>query len=402
MIQRIVFFVSSPLYYRDYERFGAEKFINAGFKVIFFNFASFLNPLLYNKATQKNRYEGDKQKIFFKKEDAISEISKLTNDCFVISLIHYRHDTFRIYKTLSIARVPYALSLINTVPTSNLKWKEVDLLIKRILNIKLSRLSSIIKNKLFNPAWSKYLGIREPEFILAGGEKSLEHPQAGLTGEKTEVLWLHTLDYDIYLKNKETSPESKLGVDTAVFIDSPSPKFAHDALIPGIYSPLTEKIYYPSLCKFFDRLEKELSVRVVIASHPKSGHDRFPDYFGKRETVQGKTFELIRQSKFVINRNSTSLNFAIILNKPVIFHTSSEVETYPPLANQIRSMAHMLGKEPINIDHSLDINWEREILIDEGAFAQYKKLYIKKGGTEEIYSWQTVAGKLQGFIKFTE
>ena len=110
----------------------------------------------------------------------------------------------------------------------------------------------------------------------------------------TEIVWLHTFDYDICLKNKEAHHESKLGFDTAVFIDAPSPRFSHDALIPGISSPLTEEKYYPSLCKFFDRLEKELNVKVEIAAHPASDHEMYPKYFGERKTVQGQTFEMIK------------------------------------------------------------------------------------------------------------
>ncbi len=396
MIQRIVYFVSIPLYHRDYERFGAEIMIDAGFEVTFFNFTPFIYPLLYNKATKTNRYDVEKQKLFFKEEDSINEISKLEKGCFVVSLIHYRNETFKIYRALSKTQIPYALPLVNGVHISSGSERARDSLLNRILTIKLSRLPSIIKNIIFNPVWAKYLGIREPALLIAGGEYSLKHPQMSLSGAKTEISWLHDYDYDIYIKNKQKLLSANHKFDTAVFIDSPSPRFAHDVLVPGIHSPLTEAKYFPSLRKFFNRLEKELNVKVEIAAHPKSEHEMYPDYFGKRKTILGQTFEMIKQSKIVINRNSTSVNFAVLLKKPVIFLTSYEAESYPPLSNHIRSLAGWLGKEPINIDHLLNIDWEKELYVDESAYSKYKNSFIKKDGTKEAYIWQTVAERIKG------
>jgi hypothetical protein len=394
MIKRIVYFISSPLYQRDYDRYGAEILKKNGFEVIFFNFTPFMFPQLYKKATQKNRYEGDNQKIFSRKEDAISEISCFTKDCFVISLLRYGFETVRVYKALSKSMTPYALCLLNYVPTSITSETKRDSFLKRIQKIKLSRLLSIIKNQLFSPAHARYLRIRAPNILLTGGEACLDHPQQLLSDANTKIVWLHTFDYDIYLKKKDAPHESKLGFDTAVFIDAPSPRFSHDALIPGISSPLTEEKYYPSLCKFFDRLEKELNVKVEIAAHPASDHEMYPKYFGGRKTVPSQTFEMIKHSKFIINRNSTSVNFAIILNKPIIFHTSFELETHS-MSDQIRYMAHSLGKEPVNIDQSLDIDWEKELSVDKSAYAKYKNKFIKKEGTKEDFLWQTVVDRLK-------
>ena len=90
------------------------------------------------------------------------------------------------------------------------------------------------------------------------------------------------------------------------------------------------------------KVEKEFDVKVEIAGHPKTDHDEFPSYFGRRKTVYGKTWKMIRDSKFIINRNSTAINFAVIYNKPIIFHTSSEIETDPVMLNQVWSIASWL------------------------------------------------------------
>jgi len=401
MIKKIVFFTSSILYHRDYDRFGAEVFIKNGFEVVFFNFVPYMYPLLYNKGSKKNKYLGDQQKLFFSEEEALNEISKLTEDCFVIFLMHFRPDTFRIYKSLSKTGTPYAFTLVNYIPTAKLKSSKSERVFRLIRRAKLSRLLMIFKNYLFQPKHARYLGIRTPTFLLAGGENTTTHSQCALAGNDTDVLWLHSFDYDIYLKNKNENPLDVDNENKAVFIDAPSPRFAHNSLMPGITPVLTEEKYYPSLCKFFDRLELELNVTVEIAAHPSSDHEMYPDYFGKRRVWQKQTCEMIRRSKVVISRNSTSTCFAVLYNKPVIFHTSSEVEasskTSPLLYNLIHDMASWYGKKAINIDESLDIDWQNELIIDKAAYARFKQMYIKTENSEDIYLWQMVANRLNGF-----
>ncbi len=214
-----------------------------------------------------------------------------------------------------------------------------------------------------------------------------------LSDTSTEILWLHTYDYDNYLQCQDSQYQS--GLKSAVFIDAPSPRFKFDALIPGISSPLTEAKYYPALCKFFDCIESEYNVDVEIAAHPKSDHDPRPDYFGKRLVHNNRTISMIRDSTIVINRNSTSINFSVLYKKPVIFHTSDEIETSLVMTNQIKSMALALGKAPVNIDHLSNIDWNNQIKIDKQAYSQYKNSYIKKDNTDDLPIWQSFANWLK-------
>ncbi len=397
MIKKVVFLISMPLYHRDYDRFGAKILIENGFNVVFFNFTPFLYPVLFEKGPKKNRYEGERQELFFSEKEALCEISKLKSDCFVVSFLHYRHSTFGIYRELSKVRVPYAISMISAIPTSTRDSSPIEGIVSRIRRIEISRVPTIIKNYLFRPEHARYMGIREPTLLLAGGKKSASHSRVSLSGEGTEILWGHTYDYDLYLKNKNENFQDHDGEDKAVFLDAPTPRFAHNSLVPRIKNYLTEERYYPSLCAFFDRLEKELKVKVEIASHPASEHGENPNYFGNRRVLRGKTCEQIMQSKIVINRDSTSMNFAVLAKKPVVFITSAEAEEHPEnyLSSSIHAMASWLGKEPLNIDTNVSWNFEKEMLVDSAAYDFFKKSYIKYKGPEEQSLWQIVADRLK-------
>jgi len=392
VIRKIIFIVSAPLYLRDYHRFGAEILINNGFEVEFFNITPYLYPVLFSNATKKDLYTGERERYLYNESDALNEIKNVCKKSFVVLLINYNHDTRNIFRAISKAGLSYAVSVLNYVPTFASSIKNLHFFAK-LKRLRVSNFRTIIINKLYSPRYSRFMGISPPDVLLMGGEMCMSHPLYSLSGPSTENLWLHTFDYDVYLQCQ--SSQHQIESEKAVFIDAPSPRFKFDALVPGISSPLTEAKYYPALCAFFDCLEHVYSVDIEIAAHPKSEHDLRPEYFGKRLVHHGKTAPMIRDSKIVINRNSTSVNFAVLYQKPIIFHTSDEAESSMDMSNQIKSMAFSLGKIPVNIDNFSDVDWQSEIKVDKEAYSQYKNAFIKKNGTVDTPIWQSFADWLK-------
>lgn len=385
MYNKVVYIISAPLSIQDYERYGAETLIQNGFDVCFFNVTPFIYPELYKKAVLKNPFLGDKQLILPAFSAFKEAISNLNTKSFIISLIHYNPETFRIYWEISKSKISYAVAALNCVATFSPETKS-QTFFKRLKRISLSRLPQILKNNFLTPKLAKKFGLCAPKVFLAGAEISLNHHLFKLTDKNTQILWMHTFEYDQFLKlSSEPLINEK---DKIVFIDAPTPRFKFDSYIPGISSPLTEEKYYPSLCQFFRKLEKTYHAEAVIAGHPKSNHEERPSYFEERKVLNQKTAELIRASKLVINRNSTAINYVVLYKKPVIFHTSDEAETCPVMSNQIRSMAKWLGKTPVNIDHLDSIDLNNRLEIDEALYERYKSNFIKKTDSLEIPMWQ--------------
>ena len=139
-------------------------------------------------------------------------------------------------------------------------------------------------------------GIRPPNICILGGENTLKNNgAAALIGEKTELLWAHVSDYDNYLDHLHKRETQE---NLAVFVDIGAPMFHWDLLLPQGKEHFTCEQYYPSLCRFLDYVEKELGLNVVIAANPKSNHVEYPEYFGKRRTLQDQTLRLIKKSKY--------------------------------------------------------------------------------------------------------
>ena len=94
---------------------------------------------------------------------------------------------------------------------------------------------------------------------------------------------------------------------------------------------------------------------------------------------------------------STSLNFAVLYNKPVIFFTTDEMEKFSIDANYIRAYSSELNKSFINISSSRKIDWETELNVDRKSYDSYRGKYIKKKDTENRFFWQIVSEKIKTF-----
>ena len=109
-----------------------------------------------------------------------------------------------------------------------------------------------------------------PDICILGGEKSLAlNGAAALVGNKTELLWSHAHDYDTYLDDLHKKEAEE---NIAVFIEPPGPMHPWDEHVDSrrIMYLWTIEEYYPSHCRFFDYVEQELKLKVVISSSSKN------------------------------------------------------------------------------------------------------------------------------------
>lgn len=384
-ITKILYFIESPFDRRDYERLGVEVFIKNGFEVYVWDFSPLLNPeICHIKVSDPITYE--KYRRFLTKKEALSSILKESQGSFVVNRLRYGPSSFFVYKALSKNRTPYSVPMSNAVPSIAQKPQSADVL-KKILRVTPRKLI----NYVFWRIPHRCLGVRSACFNLAGGELSTKYPYP--VGSSTETLWLHTMDYDIYLRECHKLVQTKKNL--GVFLDEYFP-FHRDYLMPeNIPKPATSEKYYPSLCNFFDFLEENYGVCINIAAHPRSKYEEYPDYFGGRRVIRGKTAQMVKESEFVIAHSSTSLNFAVLFGKPVIFITTKELQQSSYQGPFIKLMASWFGKLPINIDNPIEIDWDKELTVDKKAYSKYKNCYIKKNGSEELPFWQVVSNQIK-------
>ena len=402
MINKVIFFVNSQFCKRDFDRLGIETLKNNGFEVEVWEFTPFLYPDVFRsyKASDSVDYEG--HRLFMTKAEALKAIFGLSSNCFIVIMFGYYLVSYPIYRAVSKKKLRYGLVTALAIPAVPAKKDKPQ---KRVFRERIRRLTPArISNKLaslvsrhrinylINRIPFSYLGIRPASFNLAGGKKSATAYNYPF-GKKTETLWLHAFDYDIYLRER-VKPFDR-NSDIAVFLDDYLP-FHPDFIYTGEASPVSPEKYYPLLCQFFDFIENRFNVRIVIASHPRAQYENHPDYFDGRIVIRGKTAELIKKSKFVVCHHSTAISYAVLFHKPLFFMTTDQVKcSYEGFT--VDAMAALFRKRVINLNDPIGskINWDQELIINENDYLAYKNDYIKKTGSPDLPFWQIFADRIK-------
>ena len=386
-VTRIIFFVETPFSQRDYDRYGIEILQKTGFDVEAWDFTNFLRPGAAQHAAEPDVVKWSGHKQFQNRHDACAAIAALTPSCFVVCIVAYQPASFSVYRALSRVPVRYCIVMTNVIPGGGAVEDSRSILDR----IKQSSPRQLL-NALFSRIPFRWWGIRPAALLLAGGTCSEQKVSAYPGDCTTRTLWAHKLDYDLYLNERDRSvpADAKMGV----FLDEYMP-FHPDYHRLGLISPSAHESYYPNLCRFFDFLEREYGIRIVIAAHPHSRYEDHPDYFGGRPVMKGKTLELVRKSGVVIAHSSTALNFAVLFHKPVLFITTDSLQRSQRMVYSIQKTATWLGKTPINVDAPLNLDWEKELALDPEAYMRYREAYIKKSGSPEKPVWQIFADFLK-------
>ncbi|MDP8230769.1 MAG: hypothetical protein P9L93_06690 [Candidatus Gorgyraea atricola] len=388
MIKRVIFLIESPFNLRDYKRFGIEILEKDGFYVEVWD----LSPLLYSSFSKiyspPDAFKYEKLTILDNKVEMCDKLSNLSHSDFVINFIAYNFKGLEIYRALSKSSADYAVCHINIIPISKISKSTISSkLLKVIKQLASIRYPSVWK-RLFMKLPPRCIGVRAPKLILLGGNKCADNHYPA--DKHTENIQIHSLDYDLYLENKNNIFAEK---PVAVFLDEFLP-FHSDFILMGRPSPAKPEIYYKLLNDFFDIVEKETGLEVVIAAHPRSTYENFPDYFNGRKCIRGKTVELTRDCKLILTHCSTSLNFANLFYKSIIFITYSDIDSSYE-GCQIKMTAKCYGKRPIFIDKDRQIDFQKEFLVNKNCYDNFRREHIKADNSEDLLFWQIVSNRLK-------
>jgi hypothetical protein len=204
------------------------------------------------------------------------------------------------------------------------------------------------------------------------------------------MIDIHANDYDLTLEIKE-EPDLK---EAIVFLDDGGPLHP-DPIITKNKFPCTPEEYFRNLNSFFRTVEGKFGYPVVIAAHPKSNYGEMPDYFEGRKVIYSQTHRLAKSSKFVLATCSTSLNFAVIYRKPIIFLALNPTKKNI-LDSQISCLAAEFRKNPIHWTGKGSVDWDNELIINKELYSKYLATYIKKTGSPEKHIWKIFAEYLEG------
>lgn len=149
--------------------------------------------------------------------------------------------------------------------------------------------------------------------------------------------------------------------------------------------------YIQNLNNFFDKVEEKFNVEVIIAAHPKSNYSQ--NEFKNRKIIKDDTVSLVRNAHAVISHHSTSISYAVLNKKPLIFiYDESIKNNFKNVYMFTKIFADYLQMPFLNIDLE-----EIEIIpnVCESKYDNYKYNFLTTKKSEQFTNKQII----EGFIK---
>ena len=217
---------------------------------------------------------------------------------------------------------------------------------------------------------------------------------------KTNWIWAHSLDYELYRQASEqcprdyhdgTAPEKYI-----VFLDqgwfSKLPVNAVDLRTTGggRYPPVAYESYQTQIVKFLRELGTLTKKEVIVCAHPKSDDKHTQMLYEGFRIERGRSSEFVRDSAFVVAHSSTSIQYAVIERKPVLLFTNRELD------DSIMRAPFLGYKNELNLP-VVDIGASgsiepiiADLKADRVAYERFEEGYIKSQQSEQGGLWDIV------------
>jgi len=186
-------------------------------------------------------------------------------------------------------------------------------------------------------------------------------------------------DADRYLEesNSLIKSEQIISFIDQMFIDHPDLNLINNLKTLNYFNDFKNKInYYEEINYCLLILNQKLNLPIHICKHPKHNILDASKKFNY-EISKLNTLKTISRSKIVIAHNSTAINFAILLNKPIILYESESHNYSPYHKYSMQAFQRELGLELFNKKTISNFD-SNNIKIDYKKYEKYKETYILK------------------------
>jgi len=293
---------------------------------------------------ENHREYNEIKPIYLKELNSMTELdeqlkNQVKNVVYVI-LFPQNNTTLSVYKKLSKLKVKMvyidwgAMPLyLKRAPISRIKY-----IFCKVIHIK--NLAEVLESKKIHLLQRLNI-IKKFDIVFASGNSLQNKPR-----HANKLVSIPFADYSEYKNVIENSKNKVSGF--AVFLDINLP-FQSDLSLERM--PQIDPIkYYSQLNLFFEKIEKIFNLTVVIAAHPKT--ELNSSYFFGRIVNRLKTAELVRDAEFVISHQSTSISYAILNYKPIIFFYTDEMKLLyeDSVVSEIKYLANYFDLDALNYE----------------------------------------------------
>lgn len=382
-----VIFTILPVSFRDFQRFGIEYLLNKQHKVIVFNVKS----LLHNSIDLTHQsYQVSDPNYTYREISSYAQLSEelhvLNPKKTIVFIIIGYEQSIKIHSVLTHYNFIYG-SFFFSIPNPFAQSSKLSKLKTRLLRIKKINFSDIalkLQKKISAKISKKLFHIKKYDFVINGGSESLKTVQNA--DAKTLIINAHSLDKDFMINTA-----NKISTEYIIFLDQYIP-FHSDFKLVGMNIESIADTYFSKMNKFLNELSALYDAEVIICAHPRADYAKHPNVWENKKIVYGKTFEYVSQAKFCLTHASTSINFAVLLQKPVQLVIFKEIDFYMPY---IKLFADNLGNNIIDLDRTANVKEIDFYQYDSSRYQTYIHKYIDADNTDKRLFWDKVYSALK-------
>ena len=346
---KIVFLFHVPFEDRFLKSFYVEALMARGHKVEIWSLAKhFGSDLIFGSGSEKTRNMTHELSLAQLEQKLKTE----SKDILVFPSFASYWGTLQIYRLLKKYRIRTFYIDRGSLPHFQKAQGQLSLFISKLKGFLNSLLGAFQIIKVHDVLF--YSGIRK---------------KSGL-----EIVQINASDYDQYLTEK--NPELNLGFPYIVFLDE-FMAYHPDFDFLG-WPKLNDINYFEQLNGLFEKIEKEVGAKIVIAEHPKASYQSNP--FGGRKMIKGNTQNLVKNSEMVVCHASNSIGYAVIFKKKLLFCCTRQMSQLysESIYSTSKQLADILGAPFLITEEAA----ESKVIIREtnqAKYAEFQTKYLSAG-----------------------
>jgi len=394
---RFLYLIKRPLVRRDYDRLGVGYFLSEGHQVSVLDLSEVIHPNLSMAETDApphsnliiHKVRNWKELRSLKPEIANSDLALLLIQSYGLA-----RSNLPVLRLLAETKTPYLVQAPMVYPGWRLNTASQNFG-QRLKDIWRRAGAADPLNSIIARMPRALMGIPTASFVVYSSAKS--KCTNSLVGPATHEIEAHTYDYDLYRQHwRGRRTEEK---NQAVFIDQNLP--FHEDYTELNASPLDADEYFGQLRALFTRIEEELGLNVVIASHPRADYADKPHLFGNRPVRAGKTFDLIAQSRLVLAHNSTAIGHAVMFRKPVMLLVTRKLYHRQVYEKHIyEEYSRQLGTPLRYFDDLSDFDLTGVFDVNTAKYERYMDTYLRYPHSKQEPLWQVVLDAVKDLNPF--
>ena len=363
MIKKIIIVLNKELNERNIKRFGFKSLSDSGWNILVINFRK-LNKSYHIQKKNLQILSVNNLQQFFKSLFYINKYIDQSTKFFI------DHSEFNLLEKLLVKFL--SLKKLKKITISISSMPEIkNFFIGYILGKNKKEFFEFLyyfKNRLKSFLLKKFLNVKTYIFFASGTKSKAMN-------KYEKFFYLHNLDFDNILKKKIVKKSLNY-----VYLDQDFE--TNYEFFDQCIKNYDDSIIWKKNQRLFNLINKKNKNKIIIASHP-SRKNRI--IINNTIFKKNKTFEIISSAKVVFAYDSTAIQIAVLLNKPIVLLTHEYFRNDYRRSEYLKLLQKELDLNIIDLDKIDNLNFLKKIKVNKKKYKSFLMKYVLIKKVKESY-----------------